>query len=363
MKRTIILTALISLFAHAIPAQVKFPFDVPLPTWKMLVEARSRDNSPYIHQMPNWSSKILISLCGEDCDYQWATSSTIPEWWEKTGLYGTYPLITKEGIWANLDLSNLENGLSGWVPKSDLRSVDTFKLTKQDISNSNYILTWEESGEIYALVESGACVENIRYSIGKLCDGYIVCPYSCWVEMDPNSRHPGILNGVVGGMSSVKKFTRKDLNYILNQATEGPAPLIVYGYWEDGEKSIGTLFTHLVSTSATTDKTEDNEIYTSYETEPQFPGGMAGIFKHIALKMNYPVLAQENNIQGRVIVSLVIEKDGSVGDVTVVQKVDPSLDKEAVRVVKTLPKFTNPAKINDRPVRYKMNLPITFRLN
>lgn len=107
---------------------------------------------------------------------------------------------------------------------------------------------------------------------------------------------------------------------------------------------------------------EDNEIYDQVETEPNFPGGLSAIFTHIAKNMRYPPIAAENSIQGKVIVSFVIEKDGSISNVEVANGANPYLDKEAVRVVKTLPEFSSPGKINGKPKRTKMKLPVTFRL-
>ena len=77
--------------------------------------------------------------------------------------------------------------------------------------------------------------------------------------------------------------------------------------------------------------------------------------------VKYPVIAQENNIQGKVIVQFVIERDGSITDVQVVRPVDPSLDKEAIRVVKSMPKW-KPGKQRGKAVRVSYTVPINFRL-
>ena len=95
---------------------------------------------------------------------------------------------------------------------------------------------------------------------------------------------------------------------------------------------------------------------------PTFPGGEAALLQYIGKNMKYPVIAQENGIQGRVIVSFVIEKDGHVADVTVVRGVDPALDKEAIRVVSAMPRW-RPGEQRGKPVRVKYTLPVTFRLN
>ncbi len=104
-----------------------------------------------------------------------------------------------------------------------------------------------------------------------------------------------------------------------------------------------------------------NEIFTVVEDMPMFPGGESALLSYIGKSVKYPVIAQENGIQGRVIVSFVVEKDGSVADATVVRGVDPSLDKEALRVVNSMPKWT-PGKQRGKPVRVKYTLPVTFRL-
>lgn len=103
------------------------------------------------------------------------------------------------------------------------------------------------------------------------------------------------------------------------------------------------------------------EIFTAVEQMPQFPGGEAELLKYIASHIKYPTMAAENNIQGRVVVKFVVGKDGRVGDVVVVRGKDPDLDKEAVRVVKTLPNFI-PGKMNGQAVSVWYTLPINFKL-
>lgn len=103
------------------------------------------------------------------------------------------------------------------------------------------------------------------------------------------------------------------------------------------------------------------EIFTAVEQMPQFPGGEAELLKYIASHIKYPTMAAENNIQGRVVVKFVVGKDGRVGEVVVVRGKDPDLDKEAVRVVKTLPNFI-PGKMNGQAVSVWYTLPINFKL-
>lgn len=97
------------------------------------------------------------------------------------------------------------------------------------------------------------------------------------------------------------------------------------------------------------------------DEKPSFPGGESAMQSYLNSNVNYPVVAQENGVQGRVIVESIIEKDGSMSDVKVIRSVDPSLDREALRVVKAMPKWT-PAKLKGIPVRTKCRTPVVFRL-
>ena len=94
---------------------------------------------------------------------------------------------------------------------------------------------------------------------------------------------------------------------------------------------------------------------------PEFPGGMASLLRFINSSIKYPVIAQENGIQGKVIITFVIDKEGSVTNVNVFRGIDSSLDAEAMRVVKNLPKW-KPGKQNGRPVKVNYNVPINFVL-
>lgn len=102
------------------------------------------------------------------------------------------------------------------------------------------------------------------------------------------------------------------------------------------------------------------EIFVVVEDMPMFPGG--NVQKWIAKNVKYPVLAMENGIQGKVYIQFVIEKDGAITDVKVIRGVDASLDKEAVRVVKSMPKW-KPGKQRGKPVRVSYTLPINFQLS
>ena len=103
------------------------------------------------------------------------------------------------------------------------------------------------------------------------------------------------------------------------------------------------------------------KVFDVVEEMPSFPGGQGALMSYLASNIKYPVVAQENGVQGRVIVSFVVERDGSISDVRVARSVDPSLDREAQRVVKSMPRW-KPGKQNGSAVRVKYTVPVVFRL-
>ena len=107
--------------------------------------------------------------------------------------------------------------------------------------------------------------------------------------------------------------------------------------------------------------TANSEVFKATDEQPEFVGGQTALFNYLSNNVVYPPVAIQNNIQGRVVVSFIIEKDGSVSNVELKYGVDPLLDAEALRVVKAMPSWTL-GKINGKPVRTLYALPITFRL-
>lgn len=106
---------------------------------------------------------------------------------------------------------------------------------------------------------------------------------------------------------------------------------------------------------------EENKVFDVVEQMPSFPGGPQALLQYLNSNVKFPVVAQENGVQGRVVISFVVEKDGSVTDVQVAKSVDPSLDKEAQRVVKSMPHWI-PGKQNGSAVRVKYVVPVSFKL-
>lgn len=129
---------------------------------------------------------------------------------------------------------------------------------------------------------------------------------------------------------------------------------------EDNQK-VAQVATYTPPAVVEEEEESAQQIFTVVEEMPLFPGGDGELLKFIAKSIKYPVIAQENGIQGRVICSFVINRDGAVVDAEVMRGVDPSLDKEALRVIGTMPKW-KPGKQRGKPVRVKYTVPITFRL-
>jgi protein TonB len=106
---------------------------------------------------------------------------------------------------------------------------------------------------------------------------------------------------------------------------------------------------------------DEGEVFQVVEQMPEFPGGMDKLMEYLSKNIKYPSIAQENNIQGRVVVEFVVNKDGSIVEPKVMRSVDTSLDNEAMRVIKSMPKW-NPGKQRGKAVRVRYTVPVLFRL-
>ena len=119
------------------------------------------------------------------------------------------------------------------------------------------------------------------------------------------------------------------------------------------------LFSFMTSTAQTK---KNDMVFDVVEVMPQYPGGPIAMLKYLMENIKYPEQAMKEGIQGRVTVRFIVEKDGSISDVKPILSVHPLLNKEAVRVVESMPKWT-PGKQNGKPVRVRFNVPVMFKLN
>ena len=106
----------------------------------------------------------------------------------------------------------------------------------------------------------------------------------------------------------------------------------------------------------------DDTPFMVVEDMPEFPGGTAALLEYLKKNIKYPAICREQGIQGRVLVSFIVNKDGSIVDAEVVKPINPSLDKEALRVISGMPKW-KPGAQRGKPVRVKYTVPVNFRLN
>lgn len=107
---------------------------------------------------------------------------------------------------------------------------------------------------------------------------------------------------------------------------------------------------------------DPNKIFTAVEKEPAFPGGEDAFIRYLSKNIHYPAVAKENNVQGKVFLSFVVEKNGALTDVKVVRGIGSGCDDEAMRVLKNSPKWT-PGIQNGRPVRVAYTIPVSFTLS
>lgn len=106
---------------------------------------------------------------------------------------------------------------------------------------------------------------------------------------------------------------------------------------------------------------DNSHVYDVAEEMPQFPGGPSALFQYLSESIKYPEEAEKNGIEGRVILTFIVETDGSISNVNIVKSVDPSLDAEAIRVVATMPRWS-PGRMDGSAVRVKYTVPVTFRI-
>ena len=208
----------------------------------------------------------------------------------------------------------------------------------------------KDSQEIKPTPKEHLCIYNIvvetyntLYYAQSLCqrlrkDGY---PAQIYLE-EPKKYH------VLAVSSYSEQFAQLTLNRIMQSF---PNPWIL----------------RIESDSVAADSVNvDDEEYSlmndTVEEMPSFPGGLSALFNYLSMNVKYPIVAEENGIQGRVIVAFIVEKDGSITDARVVKSIDPSLDREALRVIRSMPRWI-PGKQDGVPVRVKYNVPVNFRLS
>ena len=146
-----------------------------------------------------------------------------------------------------------------------------------------------------------------------------------------------------------------------NEAIEKTAPNIETTEEENVQKQGAEQDVNDEQQNYNTSQESQEKVYDVVEEMPSFPGGQSALIQYLGNNIQYPVEAQENGVQGRVIVNFVVEDDGSISRVKVAKSADPALDREAMRVVESMPKWI-PGKQNGECVRVRYSVPVVFRL-
>jgi len=129
----------------------------------------------------------------------------------------------------------------------------------------------------------------------------------------------------------------------------------------DVEADDATEFEEYVPPEEEEEEVEEQQIFQVVENMPEFPGGRGALMKYLATNIKYPPYAKEAGIQGRVFINFVVETDGSITAVKVLRGIGGGCDEEAIRVVKSMPKW-KPGMQRGKPVRVSFNLPVKFTL-
>ncbi|GAB3915457.1 M56 family metallopeptidase [Mucilaginibacter boryungensis] len=192
---------------------------------------------------------------------------------------------------------------------------------------------------------------NIRYPAEarqKNIQGKVYCTFI--VEKDGTVSNPKVIHGIGGGADE------EALKVVAAMPKWAPA-------MQNGQ-AIRQQFTIPISFTLTGDKTmadEGNEVFTAVEQMTEFPGGLPAFGNYLSKNIRYPAVARENHVQGKVFLTFVVEKDGSITDIKVLRGIGSGADEEAVRVIKNSPKW-KPAMQNGRLVRAQFTVPISFAL-
>lgn len=215
------------------------------------------------------------------------------------------------------------------------------------ITSGFYVGNQDEPELMRAINYANASAALSRYFVNR-DDGVVACSAGHFLSSEEDI--PQLWLSVLGDFANGEDIIFGDLS------TEVDTVVI------EEEEEVSS-YSPVVGTTEVTDTEEpdNSRVFDVAEQMPSFPGGQAALMQWLSSNVNYPATAAANGIQGRVIVRFVVEKTGSVSGATIMKSVDPLLDKEAVRVVSSMPKWI-PGMHNGKAVRVFYTVPVTFRL-
>lgn len=254
------------------------------------------------------------------------------------------------------------------IPYQDITEEETLPFAPIEIatppsppplSNSGEVITEDTNNHVFTIVEKMPKFPGGDNALLKHINSELVFP----ADAAENGAHGRVIvTFVVTKNGSVQDASVMRSIYPSLDA-EALRVINALPKWEPGEQRgqpVNVKYTVPIQFNHP-DESSENHTFTVVEKMPKFPEGEHALLKHISSQIKYPVIAQENGIQGRVVVSMVIDTDGNVVDPEIVRGVDPSLDTEALRVVNSLPKW-EPGEQRGKKVRVKYTLPVQFRL-
>ena len=180
---------------------------------------------------------------------------------------------------------------------------------------------------------------------------FVYNEYVCGYYKVPHYMQTGFKAGARNLQGQNPKEYNNRVESIMNQ---------IAAYWQKKD-SLKNSQTRRLYAQDYIEHTEYGKVYNVVEEMPSFPGGMANLMAYLQKSVKFPPEAEKNGIQGRVVCTFIVLKDGTITDGRVAKSVDPALDAEALRVIGAMPKW-NPGKQNGVPVNVKYTLPIAFRL-
>ena len=280
-------------------------------------ERTSYDDEPEIKTSHHPSNKVKV----KDADVN-NSKAKMPAWVEKYGKYGAVAILLMVGAFFFFSNRNGSPDATFMESKTDsIASLDS----AAEMVDHHVLKTKESANPIPAEVKPGIKQENKTPEAKENpADSREV----------PSPTQPSTSSGKVESTS---------------QSVAKPEPA----------KPVEATTSN--NAAAESQATKADAIHEVVDEPPSFPGGDAAQIAFLSNNLRYPAVAMEQGIQGRVVTQFVVDKDGSITDVKVVRSLDPMLDKEAVRLVKSMPKWT-PGKLNGSPVRVKYILPLSFRL-
>lgn len=229
------------------------------------------------------------------------------------------------------------------------------KISDRNTSYS-YSLSNGVADGLYTETENGKIVSTGMFANGKPVGKWTFSDGICTAYFDDNGELKYVVDETTGDKSQYLNFRIPE--------PETPHPL--EGCEPENFLMRDSKLKPETGADSVVDMSDDSvvdmsEIYEAVEQQAQFPGGQDALIKWLCYNLSYPKASAEKGVQGRVIVQFIVEKDGSISNPTVLRGVDEDLDKEALRIVKRMPKW-QPGKKNGVAVRSKYTMPVTFKL-